>query len=197
VRSIHGVNQVMPVGAVPQIVVSALGPHRGGLMRDLTKEIGGLGASVAATRKVALGNRFAMLMSVWVPPGAVLPEDVVSQLQTSFSDVAGVILQAEILSEEETDPAGPRDAGESQQRHLRIECEQRPGIVLAITQLLTDADCKVSDLRADTYSKAGVIWFDMSCTVSMPDTMAASEVGDQLNFWRTSSGAKVDFEYRV
>ena len=60
----------MPVGATPQILISANGTHKHGAVSKITSAIVEHGASIAATKKIVIHDQFSLMMSVWVPPSA-------------------------------------------------------------------------------------------------------------------------------
>ena len=58
----------IPVGASPQLLLSAVASHRSGASMDLARVIFEHGGSIAGTKKVMLENHFAMLIAVYTPP---------------------------------------------------------------------------------------------------------------------------------
>ena len=65
----------MPAGASPQLVVAASGrlsAHREG-ERDLWTVIASQGASIASSKKIVSGGRFALLATVWCPEQTIRP----------------------------------------------------------------------------------------------------------------------------
>ena len=57
----------MPPGAVPQLYLKCHGSHETGIVKDVSQTVSGLGLSIAATQKIALGPQFALLMYLWCP----------------------------------------------------------------------------------------------------------------------------------
>ena len=45
---------------------------------------------------------------------------------------------------------------------MLLECPQKPGIVLAVTELLKDQGCAITNMDAQTYLKEGVIFATFS-----------------------------------
>ena len=127
----------IPVGTLPQVLVSAVAPHRTGASKDLAALIFEQGGSIAATKKIMVEDHFAMMLSVWTPPDGTAPKDIVSTLTSAETQSKlGFAVQASLL-----DPAREPDSAMDEQgekRRLKLSCPQRPGIVLAITELLKD-----------------------------------------------------------
>lgn len=97
-------------------------------------------------------------MSVWTPPTAIEPSALVGKLQSpEVAAKLGFDVQAQLL--EPSDLTAFELLGE--QRRLKLVCPQRPGIVLAITELLKDQGCKMSNVNADTLAKDSEIWFEV------------------------------------
>jgi len=72
-------------------------------------------------------------------------------------------------------------------RRLKLACPQRPGIVLAITELLRDYGCTISEIDASTVNRSGELWFELECIVDLPDGIDPQNVGDDLQFWTESA----------
>ena len=70
----------IPVGTLPQVLVSAVAPHRTGASKDLAALIFEQGGSIAATKKIMVEDHFAMMLSVYTPPDGAAPTDIVSTL---------------------------------------------------------------------------------------------------------------------
>lgn len=176
----------IPVGAQPQIVVSAAAAHRQGASNDIAAVIFEEGASIASTKKVMLEDHFAMLLSVYTPKS---PDSLVAKLRSP--DVAsrlGFAVQAELL-----DPSRAAEKkGVAEQRRMKLTCPQRPGIVLAVTELLKDHSCSVSSIEADTVAKGSEIWFEIEAIIDVPSADTAEAVEGALRFW-TEQEARANF----
>ena len=157
----------MPVGATPQILISANGTHKHGAVSKsdlavskITSAIVDHGASIAATKKIVMHNQFSLMMSVWVPPSAS-PATVIAALQqSSATDQFGCTVTAVALPD--PSPAAPPEV-----RRMLLECPQKPGIVLAVTELLKDQGCAITNMDAQTYLKEDVIWFRLECIIEV------------------------------
>ncbi len=179
----------IPVGARPQLLVSATGRHRPSATRDMTELIFKHGASLAGTKKVLLEKHFTMMMSVWVPPDGSDPASLRSELQSeTVAAQLGFPLQVELLVDgEQVPPQMPL------KRRFKLTCPQKPGIVLAVTELLRDHGCAISEIDATTMETGGEIWFELECIVELPSEAAADAVDaleEGLRFWTSSSDTR-------
>ena len=150
----------IPVGASPQLLLSAVASHRSGASMDLARVIFEHGGSIAGTKKVMLENHFAMLIAVYTPPTGTSPADLAQKLASpETASRLGFEVQASLL--DESRPAAAARSEKGERRRLQLRCPQRPGIVLAITELLKDGNCKMSSIDADTMEKGSEIWFEV------------------------------------
>jgi len=195
-----GPGRSIPPGARPQLLLSATGAHRRGVIHNLSAIICEAGASVAGTKKVVLEGRFSLLMSVWLPPdGGCSPASLVAALEkpaaASSEALAGIDLQTQLLDATAAPSASP--GGEVEMlRRLRLEVPQRPGIMLAVTSLLRDSGCAISSLDANTEKRGGTIWFTLECLVHVPSSTAVDEVEQALRFWCSADATMLFDEWR-
>lgn len=186
----------MPVGATPQVLVSA----NGALAKDAVPKITSLllehGASIAATKKIVLHDHFSLMLSVWVPPGSSsTPDGLVQELhQASASERLGCVVTAVALPEpssaEEEAPRSPEVV-----RRVVIECPQKPGIVLALTELLKDQGCVMTNMDAMTFANDGEIFFRLECIISLAAGSDAALIEEQLRWWTASQQMRVDLTF--
>lgn len=177
----------IPVGASPQLLVSAIAPHRAGASKDIAAIIFEQGASIAATKKVMLADHFAMMLAVWTPPAGTTPSALVEKLTSSeVTEKLGFAVQASLLDLTQSAAVDIPSA----QRRLKLTCPQRPGIVLAITELLKDHGCKMSHISADTLAKGAEIWFEIEAIIDVPEGVDPSALEGALRIWTDSEGSR-------
>jgi len=196
VRSFHPSSPLetsIPPGEAPQILISALGAHRAGATRDLTAVLFEQGASVASTKKIMVEDHFAMLLSVWTPPEGPSPEELLKLLVSPATESRlGFPLSVKLL-EANSPSRAPRDA--TVQRRLKIQCPQKPGIILAVTELLKDRGCALSSIEADTFAKGAEIWFEIQGVIDIPEGVEPASIEKELRFWTSSNeDAKLVFD---
>ena len=168
----------IPVGAAPQLLVSAFAPHRKGASADIAAAIFEHGASIAATKKVMLENHFSMLISVWAQDPAAVSASLSSP---ELAAKLGFAVTVRPLSAAQISKAAQVDEGEK--RRLKLTCPQKPGIVLAITELLKDQDCGMSSISADTMAKGSEIWFEIEAVIDVPPGVDADALESSLRLW--------------
>jgi predicted amino acid-binding ACT domain protein len=97
--SVAGAEVRIPPGAIPQIHIEARGKHTAGLIKHVSSFLYGHGASVVASKKIVLGGKFSMLMSVWCPDQKDVPGllDVLNAAEGNLGK-PGVQIIAEKLS---------------------------------------------------------------------------------------------------
>jgi len=177
----------IPLGASPQLLVSAIAPHQSGSSSKIAEIIFEHGASIAGTKKITLANHGAIMIAVWSPPTATTPEALKATL---ISDEVTARLGFN-LDVKELTPEASAESSPAAQRRLKLICPQRPGLVLAITELLKDHSCKMSAISADTMAKAGEIWFEIEAIVEIPPGVDVSSLEAALRFW-TESNARTE-----
>jgi len=177
----------------PQLLVSAFGPHKTGAVAKISSIIFECGASIAHTKKIIVNEHFAMLTSVYVPADAKsTPAQLSEKLQSaSTTSLLGFQLVVKDVKPSAVESAGPV----AEQRRLKLELPQRPGIVLAVTELLKDHGCALSAIDAETVARGDEIWFELECLVDLPAGLDAARVESDLQYWVTKEvQAKLSFD---
>jgi len=177
----------MPIGATPQVLVTALGDHRPGAVRDLTGHLLQQNVSIASSKKVMLHDSFAVLLSLWVPPEHSTPAEMVEHITSKTGKALGFTVQARLIEPVEEQVAAPV------MRHLKLSCPQKPGIIKAISELLKDHDCKMTEVDADTMARGGEIWFEFESTVECGSEEIADLVKTQIDLWTESEDGRISF----
>ncbi|KAJ8612840.1 hypothetical protein CTAYLR_002080 [Chrysophaeum taylorii] len=166
----------MPRGEVPQFFVRVDGTHRSGLMKDAAKLIASRGASIASSQKIVLGQKFSLLMHVWVPGTAPKAEEFQKELSKAVgSGVSCVVDKLDAGSSDEY-----KLARCPLERRLTITCPQRPGLIFAVTDLLTAQGCNIPKLETKTYFAADETVFHLDALVQLPEAANADTVGKEL-----------------
>lgn len=176
----------IPAGGRAQVLISAVSEHKGGETRGLAQVLFEKGASIAGTKKVLVENNFAMLMSVYTPDE---PKALADYMQSpEVINRLGFTVTASLLDPKrpEAKPAVAEAPSESSKRRFKLSCPQQPGIVLALTELLKDYDCKMSSMDADTLARGDEIWFEIEAIVEVPANVDPVKVEAALQFWSSS-----------
>jgi predicted amino acid-binding ACT domain protein len=190
--SIREIATSIPVGASPQILLTATGVHKSGAISALSDIIFSHGASIASTRKIVLEDHFAMMFSVWVPD---------DDKALSSSELAKVVaetnfdFQVQVKHLEAASPVPDADVQVATQRRMKLLCPQRPGIVLAVTEILKDHGCALSAIEADTVSRKGEIWFELECVVDLPSEDESGRIEEDLRYWTKNSDERTQLVF--
>ena len=173
----------MTPAAKPQVLVTAFGPHKTGAVAKLSSIIFQNGGSIAQTKKVIVDEHFAMITAVFLPDDAQsTPAQLISALQSDATTrLLGFPVTARVLELQTSADDVSEDTGE--QRRLKLELPQRPGLVLAVTELLKDHGCTLSSIDAETLARGDEIWFEIECLVDLPAGVDASRVESDLQYW--------------
>ena len=99
-------------------------------------------------------NHFALLASLWLPPHAREPEDLVLAIESGSLQtqaLKGCDLSAELIVLR----SSPNDAPVN--RRLRLTCPQKPGLIKSITDLLRDQACTLIEVDTNTSERNGEV----------------------------------------
>lgn len=180
----------MPPGECPQLAVRLDGPHRAGLIKDTAAAVAQRGASIAALQKIALGRDFSCLMHVWEPTPAR------EALAAALAEAVGPSVKCVV---KDLDP-GSRDLYKLGQtplpeRRMTITCRQRPGLIFAVTELLTAQGCTIPKLETKTYIENNVTTFFMDALVVLHDPNNADAIAQELQLISDANdGLRITFD---
>lgn len=174
----HALSTMSPA-AKPQLLACAFGAHKSGAVAKLSGMVFENGGSIAVTKKVVAEDHFAFMASIYLPPDATSLEDFSNLLQSAETTKA---LGFPVIVKNITRPV-ENEAASSEQRRLKLVCPQRPGLVLAITELLKDHGCSLSSIDAETFQRENEIWFEIECLVDIPSEADIAQVSSDLEYW--------------
>ena len=122
-----------------EIVVTAVGADRPGIVAALTGALLDIGGNLEETRAALLRGSFATVLAVAVPDGVGVPE-----VQAALAPVA-----AELGLGLWVGPAAPKPAGEALQRSVvSVYGADHPGIVHGMSVALAEHGANIIDLSA-------------------------------------------------
>lgn len=164
-----------------QLVVTAVGPDRRGLVGEFTGHIHKAGANLADSRMVNLEGSFALLALVEGEPS------VLEQVRRELRETAPSMGVAVTFSEQ-PERSAEREPG----IHFRLKTYSmdQPGIVHRVTRLLHDQGINVEELetKLDSAPFTGSDVFTMEILMSVPKSVSVKalrrsleELGDALN----------------
>ena len=142
------------------LAVTAIGPDRTGLVRDLSKAISTSGGSILQSRMTTLGKEFAMLVLVEANWHAIKKvEEALARLQEN----ADLTITTRTTSEQDrSDPAIPYN--------IDIVSIDQEGIVAGLADFFAGRDIEIADLHTRQYNAAhtGSPMFSVQMVINIP-----------------------------
>lgn len=141
------------------LAVTAIGPDRAGLIRDLSEAITGAGCNIQESRMMALGSEFAMLMLVsgnWHGVGKV--RERLARLQRR-GEVTVTLREAE-----------PRPHADAAPYLVDVVSLDHEGIVLGLSGFFAGRGLEIAELSTRRYNAphTGAYMFSVQMTVNVP-----------------------------
>lgn len=172
---------------MPQLIVTAVGPDRPGLVAALTRHVFEEGASLADSRMVNLRGHFALLALI---EGS--PQTLASLRRKLESDSTKMGLRIELY---EAAPATARVPGSVPYR-LKVYSNDQPGIAARVTALLHQHSVNVEELetRVESAPFAGTPLFVLEGVVTLPPGTSARKMRDELGVLGEKIGCDIDLD---
>ena len=156
-----------------QIVISALGEDKPGIVKSLSKFVFDCGGNIAESHMSILGGEFALMMLV---SGDDRTLDKIASGIDGISDSLNLTTIVKRTSSV---------AGDNKARPYRIEiiAMDNPGIVHEVTDFLANYDINVQELETDCYAAAhtGTPMFAPAIDVAIPVVVNIAEFRNSLN----------------
>lgn len=163
-----------------QLVITAVGPDRKGLVGEFTGHVHKAGANLADSRMVNLRGHFALLVLV---EGSA---EALEQARASLREAAPAMGLTVMFSEQPAQPA--KEPG----IHFRLKTYSmdQPGIVHRVTRYLQEQGINIEELetKLDSAPFMGADVFTMEILMAVPKSVSVKtlrrgveELGDELN----------------
>ena len=171
---------------MPQLIITAIGPDRPGIVGQVTGHLHAAGANVLDSRMVNLRGQFALILLVEAQP------DALAQLRQSLPDLADTIGLRLTLSDSAT-PAGPLPGIPFKLKTYSLD---QPGIIHRVSDLLREFGVNIEDLSARQESApfAGTPLFLMEMRLTIPPGVSISTLRTKLTTLCDTLNCDVDFE---
>jgi glycine cleavage system transcriptional repressor len=171
---------------MPQLIVTAIGPDRPGIVGQVTGHLHAAGANVLDSRMVNLRGQFALILLLEADDPALLN---IRQSLPTLADTIGLRLT---LSDSAT-PAGPLPGIPFK---LKTYSMDQPGIIHRVSDLLREFGVNIEDLAARQESApfAGTPLFLMEMRLTIPPGVSISTLRTKLNALCDTLNCDVDFE---
>jgi glycine cleavage system transcriptional repressor len=147
-----------------ELVITAVGPDRPGLIKQLTAPLYEAGANVADSRMVNLRGEFALILLAELPAGAL---EVVRPRLLSVAEALGLTLSFRGRADE---PTAQRPTTVGLPYRLHLFALDQPGLVHRVTDLLQRHGVNVEELttRAQPRPESGAPLFSMELVITVP-----------------------------
>ena len=172
---------------MPQLILTAVGPDRPGLVADLTSHVHETGASFVDSRMVNLRGHFALLALV---EGEAPALDALRARLADGGAALGLRLEVQDAAAAASTPQG------SVPYRLKTYSMDQPGIVARLTGVLREHGVNVEELETRTESApfAGTPLFLLEAVVSVPRGTSIRTLRDALQALGDTIGCDVDLD---
>ena len=158
-----------------ELVITAVGPDRPGLVGKLTRPLLEASANVADSRMINLRGEFALLML------AEVPDDTVDDVQAALLVMAQELdLSITFRGHERQDDQWPTTVGVPFQ--LKTYAMDQPGIVHKITDVLQRHGVNIEELETNAQPRpqSGAPLFSMSLNMTVPAQLSIKQLRQEL-----------------
>lgn len=153
------------------LAVTAIGPDRAGVVRDLSQAISAAGGSIRESRMIALGTEFAVMMLVsgnW---------HTVAKLQNSLlalqqqSDLTVTVRETQ-----------PRPAEAAAPYTIDVVTLDHEGIVFGLSNFFASRSLEISEVNTRRYNAphTGALMFSVQMTVNVPRTVHVATLREEF-----------------
>ena len=145
---------------IKNLVISALGNDKPGIVNELSKAILDQGGNISESRMTVLGGEFAMMLLVTGNQECI--DNIISKLEAT-----GEKLNLTLIAKE-------TQAQETEQKRLPYQVSvvsmDHPGIVHNISDFLSSRNLNIEEIETKTYPAAhtGTPMFSLEMTISIP-----------------------------
>jgi len=171
---------------MPQLIITAIGPDRPGIVGQVTGHLHDAAAHVLDSRMVNLRGQFALLLLIEAP------DDALAKIRQSLPALADTIGLRLSLSDSAT-PAGPLPGIPFKLKTYSLD---QPGIIHRVSDLLREFGVNIEDLSARQESApfAGTPLFLMEMRLTLPPNISISTLRTKLTTLCDTLNCDVDFE---
>jgi glycine cleavage system transcriptional repressor len=155
------------------LAVTAIGPDRTGLVKDLSQAISSAGGSILQSRMTALGQEFAMLILVSANWHAIKK---VEESLNSLRDSANLTITYRATNERQKQPpAAPYS--------IDIVSIDQEGIVAGLAAFFSSRKIEIVDLTTRQYNAAhtGAAMFTVRMAINIPATIHLATLRDEFH----------------
>jgi glycine cleavage system transcriptional repressor len=153
------------------LAVTAIGPDRAGLIRDLSQAVTGSGGSIRESRMIALGSEFAVLMLVagnWHTVNKI--RDRLAQLQRD----AGLTVTIRDTEPRQMEPSAPYS--------IDVVALDQEGIVLRLSSFFANRNLEIAEMNTRRYNAphTGAPMFSVQMTINVPASVHVASLREEF-----------------
>ena len=169
-----------------QLIITAIGPDRPGLVGELTAHLHAAGANILDSRMVNLRGQFALMLLL------ECADNCQTQLSASAPEV-GSKIGLHVSVTQQTSAARPI---EGLPYKLKTYSMDQPGIVARLTKVLQTHGVNIEELsaRQESAAFAGSPLFMTEMRLTVPPGVAVRKLRDELERLGDSLNCDVDLE---
>jgi len=171
------------------VAITAVGRDRPGIVSEFTGALFRIGCNLEETTMTRLRGEFAMLLLVRLPDAERLP--AFAPELAAVAERLELSLVTRTLAPED---AYPEPEGPTQGYILRVYGADRPGIVHAVTSLLSERRLNITDLNSRLISGSTGPVYVMLLEVDLPSEAAADALRPELSRLARELGVDLTFD---
>lgn len=154
------------------LVISALGNDKPGIVNELSKTILAQGGSIAESRMTVLGGEFAMMLLVTGTQESI--DNILSKLEETGEKLNLTLIAKDTQPREQNQKRLPYQ--------VKVISMDHPGIVHTISDFLSSHDLNIEEVETKTYPAAhtGTPMFSLDMTISIPADRSVRNLRDEF-----------------
>ena len=154
------------------LVISALGNDKPGIVNELSRTILAQGGSIAESRMTVLGGEFAMMLLVTGTQESI--DNILSKLEETGEKLNLTLIAKDTQPREQNQKRLPYQ--------VKVISMDHPGIVHTISDFLSSHDLNIEEVETKTYPAAhtGTPMFSLDMTISIPADRSVRNLRDEF-----------------
>jgi glycine cleavage system transcriptional repressor len=153
------------------LAVTAIGPDRTGLIRDISRIVADAGGGIHESRMIALGSEFAVLMLVagnWHAVGKI------SEKLESLQKMGDLTITVR--------DCAPRERKELAPYSVDVVTLDHEGIVLGLSEFFAERELEIGEMNTRRYNAphTGAAMFGVQMTVNVPSDVQVAALREEF-----------------
>jgi len=169
--------------------IFVLGTDSIGIVSEITKVLYEFGANINDSSHTIIGNQFAMLLLISVPPPLTR-----EKIQDSFKGVSqkkGLTIHAHELNH---DDIHRKSTEPGQLCVIHLYGADKPGIVYQVTNLLAKNNVNITDLSTRRFGSETNPIYIMYLEAEVPNDVDTKKLGQELNSIASNLNVEIRYE---